>query len=93
MMWSVVMLSPTFSVSSAFSASPIGRPSGTALMFGPRRISTSAALSGGAGGRMALSSTRKRSGMRTSSAPGPRLRGSVISPVSAAATAVSGETR
>ena len=92
-MWSVVMLSPSFKVSSALMLSPKGLPWGSSLMLGPRRTCTSAASPGEAGGRTALSSILKRSGRLTSILSRPRVLGSVISPVRAEATAVSGETR
>ena len=73
--------------------SPTGLPCGNSLMFGPRSTSTESASSGEAGARTALSSTLKQSGSVTLISSRPSVRGSVISPVSAEATAVSGETR
>ena len=93
MIWSVVMLSPTFRVSLAVMVSPTGLPWGNSLMLGPRSTSSRAASSGAAGASTALSSMRKRSGRSTWRASSPKSRGSVISPVRAAATAVSGDTR
>ena len=61
-------------------------------MLGPRRTSKSLASSGVAGGITALSSILKAAGIVTCGSS-PKSLGSVISPVSAAATAVSGETR
>ena len=92
MMWSVVMLSPTLSTSSAVSASLKGLLCGKGRMFGPRRTSTAPASSAGAGGSTARSSMRKLSGSVTAGIS-PSVCGSVMTPVSAAATAVSGETR
>ncbi len=92
-MWSVVILSPTLMVTSPLRRSGIGPFSGGSPMLGPRRISTEAARSGGAGSRIMQSSTRKRSGMATAGQSMPRSRGSVITPVTTAAAAVSGLTR
>ena len=92
MMWSVVMLSPTLSTSSAVSVSAKGLLCGKGWMFGPRSTSTASASSAGAGGSTALSSMRNCSGSVTAGM-GPSVCGSVIVPVSAAATAVSGDTR
>ena len=61
-------------------------------MFGPRRISTFSASSSLAGAITALSSILNTSGIVISGIS-PRSMGSVISPVRAAATAVSGEQR
>src|SRR5699024_1337582 len=66
--------------------------SGKGLMFGPLNIGSASASSGEAGGITALSSSLKLDGISTFGIS-PRRQGSVISPVSAAATAVSGETR
>ena len=80
------------STSPAVSASASGLLFGKGRIFGPRSTCTASASSAGAGGSTALSSMRKRSGSVTSGM-GPSVRGSVIAPVSAAATAVSGDTR
>ena len=92
MMWSVVMLSPTLSTSSAASASAKGLLRGKGRMFGPRRTSTVSASAAGTGGSTARSSMRKLSGSVTAGIS-PSVCGSVMKPVSAAATAVSGDTR
>ena len=92
MMWSVVMLSPTLSTSSAASESAKGLLRGKGRMFGPRRTSTVSASAAGTGGSTARSSMRKLSGSVTAGIS-PSVCGSVMQPVSAAATAVSGETR
>ena len=56
MMWSVVMLSPTFRVSGALISSFSGSPSGMGRMLGPRTTSTFLASSGLAGMSTPLSS-------------------------------------
>ena len=66
--------------------------SGKGLIFGPLRISTLSASSAVAGASTALSSILNSSGI-VISGMFPRSIGSVISPVKAAATAVSGDTR
>ena len=95
MMWSVVMLSPSLMTTSARSVSGSASNSGNGTMFGPVLISTASASSGDSGKMMPESSTRYFSGLLT---PGqvmvlPRSRGSVITPASPDAAAVSGEQR
>ena len=84
--------STTLSTSSAVSVSAKGLLCGKGWMFGPRSTSTASASFAGAGGSTALSSMRNCSGSVTAGM-GPSVCGSVIVPVSAAATAVSGDTR
>ena len=99
-MWSVVILSPTLRVSSAEISSSIGFPTGNSFIFGPLSISTFAASSSASGGTIALSSIVNLSGTETSltedthiGSPDAASNGFVIYPVSADATAVSGDTR
>ena len=81
------------SLMAASTSSGMALPWGNSLMLGPRSTSNWAASSGAAGASTALSSMRNRSGRSTWRASSPKSRGSVISPVRAAATAVSGDTR
>ena len=95
MMWSVVILSPVFRVTSPRIVSGRGTLSGGFPMFGPRRTVTFEGSS--AGGSTIESSTRNFFGTFTSGYSIPNSlatsRGSAISPLSAQAAAVSGETR
>ena len=91
MIWSVVILSPTFSKISPESAAVKPGWSGSGLMFGPRTISTDAGVSGGA---TIMASARSGSPVnRRICGKSPSVRGSVSSPVSAAAAATSGLVR
>ena len=61
--WSVVILSPTLSETSAFISSARGTFTGKGFMFGPLRTSTFGASSGEAGGTTILSFIRNFSGI------------------------------
>src|SRR5665811_1512226 len=88
MMWSVVMLSMTFKTTGPSRVSANGSLIGRGLIFGPRR--TSIFLGSLAGGMIPLSSHTNLSGISILGAL-PKVVGSVILPVKAQATQVSGE--
>src|SRR5580658_5327227 len=90
MMWSVVMLSTTFNKTGASIFSAKGELTGKGLMFGPRTTSTF--LGSLAGGIIPLSSHTNFSGISILGIL-PRVEGSVILPVKAQATQVSGEAK
>ena len=91
-MWSVVMLSPTFSTALPVTLSGSAPAMGRGLMLGPRTTSTVSIRGSSMGGRMRLSFMRKLSG-RSILTYSPRVRGSVNTPAMAEAAAVSGLTR
>ena len=91
-MWSVVMLSPTLSTHCASIVSVTGFAAGKGLMFGPLNTSTFLASSMLAGSTTAVSSIRNLRGILTFNFL-PKVVGSVMVPVSAEATAVSGDTK
>src|SRR3989442_15490438 len=86
-MSSVETLSPSLSSTGASSVSATGSPSGTALMLGPRITSPPPS-----GATSPASDGTKRGGSFTSGGV-PRVRGSVMTPVSAEAAATSDEQR
>src|SRR5258708_2926681 len=90
MMWSVVILSPTFKMTGPSSLSAKGSFTGRGLIFGPRETSTF--LGSFAGGMMPLSSHTNLSGISILGDL-PNVVGSVILPLKAQATQVSGEAR
>src|SRR5574341_439162 len=91
MMWSVVILSPTLIATTPLIASGNGSAAGGSPMFGPRKTLTESGSL--AGGRTMESSIQNSAGTSIDGYGMPRSRGSMIPPVSAAATADSGLAR
>ena len=92
MIWSVVILSPTFSRQGSSIVSVRGCATGRGLIFGPRSTSTLSYSSSEAGRSTMLSLMGKASGMATGAVAGTEV-GSVIYPVRQLTAAVSGLTR
>src|SRR5256885_8512832 len=86
-MSSVDTLSPSLITTAASSVSTTGSPSGTGLMFGPRGISPAPS-----GSTNPTVDDAKRVG-KVTGVGAPRVRGSVITPVSAEAAATVDEHR
>ncbi len=92
MIWSVVILSPTFSEHFASMLSASGTVVGNGFIFGPLKISMLSISFSSAGATTMLSFIRKVSGSLISGIS-PISLGSVNTPVKAEIAAISGDTR